>query len=62
MGSLRKLGKRSCLLIRKKTFALMIIHSFLIYINCRIITLQYCDGLCIYQHESATGIHVSPLS
>ena len=35
---------------------------FLLHINWRIITLQYCDGLCIDQHELATGIHVSPPS
>ena len=26
------------------------------------LTLQYCIGFAIYQHESATGIHFSPLS
>ena len=25
------------------------------------LTLQYCMGFAIYQHESATGIHVSPI-
>ena len=25
------------------------------------LTLQYCTGFAIYQHESATGIHVSPI-
>jgi len=38
-------------------------HSFLkiyklIYFNWILITLQYCIGFAIYQHESATGIHV----
>ena len=32
----------------------------LIYFNWRVITLQYCDGLAIHQHESAMGTHVSP--
>ena len=29
-----------------------------IYFNWRLITLQYCIGFAIYQHESATGVHV----
>ena len=29
-----------------------------IYFNWRLITLQYCIGFAIYQHESATRIHV----
>ena len=29
-----------------------------IYFNWRLITLQYCIGFAIRQHESATGIHV----
>ena len=35
--------------------------KILIYFNWRIITLQYCDFfLPMHQHDSATGIHVSP--
>ena len=33
-----------------------------IYFNWRVITLQYCDGFCIHQYESAVGVHTSPLS
>ena len=29
-----------------------------IYFNWRLITLQYCIGFAIHQHESAMGVHV----
>ena len=32
-----------------------------IYFNWRLITLQYCIGFAIHQHESATGIYTFPI-
>ena len=48
-------------------YALLYLFIFIFYILIFYIlrdfflTLQYCIGFAIYQHESATGIHMFPL-
>ena len=32
-----------------------------IYFNWRLITLQYCIGFAIHQHDSATGVRMFPI-
>ena len=46
--------KALCLVIQRSSF----FKFKFIYFNWRVITLQYCIGFTIHQHESATGIHV----
>ena len=45
---------------KKGNISLFILFFYdkFIYFNWKLITLQYCVGFAIHQHESATGIHV----
>ena len=37
---------------------LLLVFFFFLFFNFYFLTLQYCIGFAIYQHESATGIHL----
>ena len=51
----------SALHFKSYFFELSFLKFKFIYFNWRVITLQYCIGFTIHQHESAMGIHLFPI-